>query len=132
MKHPDLNKLIPIFKRYPDIRAAYLFGSQARQQTHQESDLDIALIPANDKLRMRKLDILTDLAHQGFDHVDLVILDSDDIVLKFEAIRHNQVIYASPDHDPPTYFSQTIRQYFDFLPYLEIQREAYKRRILND
>lgn len=132
MKHPPLEKLAALFQRYPEINAAYLFGSQATQKTNRESDLDIALVPASPVLRQRKLDLYIDLAREGFDHVDLVILDSDDIVLKFEAVRYNRLIYATPRHDHPSYFSKTIRQYFDFVPYLEVQRQAYQRRILHD
>ena len=131
MNHPPLEELIQLFSRYPEIRAAYLFGSQATQKTHPESDLDIALVPGSPELREKKLDLYIELARLGFDHVDLVILDSDDIVLKFEAVRHNQLLYASPDHDHPSYYSKIIRQYFDFVPYLDVQRQAYKRRILD-
>jgi uncharacterized protein len=129
LKHPPLEELIQVFSRYPEIRAAYLFGSQATQKTHPDSDLDIALAPASPELREKKLELYIELARLGFDHVDLVILDNDDIVLKFEAVRYNQLLFASPDHDHPSYYSKIIRQCFDFVPYLEVQSQAYKRRI---
>lgn len=87
-------------------------------------------MPNTSALSERKLDILTDLASSGFDNVDLVFLDTTDIVLKFEAVRQNQVIYARPEFDTSRYFSLIVRQYFDFLPYLDVQLEAYKRRML--
>jgi hypothetical protein len=59
-----------------------------------------------------------------------VILDIDDIVLKHEAVRLNQVVYQTEDFDWGTYFSKIVRMYLDFLPYLNVQREAYKWRIL--
>ena len=129
--HPPLEMLGGIFARYPEILAAYLFGSQAAGQTHRESDLDVALIPRMPTLRDQKLDLLTDLTEAGFDNIDLVILDTDDIVIKFEAIHQNRLIYAVPEYDHGSTFSKIIRQYFDFLPYLNVQRQAYKRRILN-
>jgi uncharacterized protein len=128
---PPLEKLEGIFTRYPEIKAAYLFGSQASGQTHSESDLDIALFPRLSTLRERKLDLLTDLAAAGFDDVDLVIIDTDDIVLRFEAVHQNRLLYAVPEFDHASNFSIIIRQYFDFLPYLDVQREAYKRRLLD-
>ena len=124
-------RLVNVFSQYPDIQAVYVFGSSATGKTHADSDLDLAVVPRNAQAQNRKLDILTDLARQGFDHVDLIFLDIDDIVLKYEAIKHNQVIYQTEDFDRGTFYSKVVRQYLDFLPYLKVQREAYKRRIIS-
>jgi hypothetical protein len=129
---PDLNieALQEVFKRYPGIRAVYLFGSHVTGRMHQESDLDLAIAPRTSEVRERKLDILADLVRAGFDHVDLIFLDIDDLVLKYEAIRHNRLIYQTEEFDRGALYSKIVRQYLDFLPYLEVQRAAYKRRIL--
>ena len=127
----DLTILPEIFRQYPDIQAVYLFGSLANGKTHPESDLDLAIIPSSREFHQRRLDLLADLARQGFENVDLVFLDTDDIVLKFEAIHQNRLIYQTENFDRGSTFSLVIRQYFDFLPYLNVQREAYKRRILS-
>ena len=129
--NPDLSVLCGIFKKYSDIKAVYLFGSHSTGKTHRESDIDLAIVPANSKVRDRKLEILTDLARNGFCHVDLVFLDINDIVMKYEAVRNNKIIYKSKNFEHGDYFSKVLRQYFDFLPYLEVQRQAYKERILN-
>ncbi len=78
-----------------------------------------------------KLDVLADLARAGFCDVDLVFLDTDDIVLKYEAVRQNQLVYHREDFDRGAFYSLVVRQYLDFLPYLEVQRKAYRRRILS-
>lgn len=130
--HPDLNLLPEIFRAYPAVQAVYLFGSVAAGKTHRESDLDLAVVPRDSSVRQQKLEMLADLAARGFCNVDLVFLDTNDIVLKFEAVRQNRLVYEAEDFDRGSYFSLIIRQYFDFLPYLRVQREAYKRRILED
>ena len=127
----DTTKLQTIFARYPEIQAVYLFGSTAAGTNRPDSDLDLALVPRSKALRRQKLDILADLAQAGFDNVDLVILDTKDLVLQYEAVRYNQIIYRAPDFESGTFYSNTVRQYLDFLPYLEVQRQAYKRRITN-
>jgi hypothetical protein len=124
-------RFVGIFNRYPEILAVYLFGSSATGKKHRESDLDLAIVPASPQARDRKLDILTDLAREGFDNVDLIFLDTDDIVLRYEAVKHNRLIYHTEDFDRGTFYSLVVRQYLNFLPYLKVQREAYKRRILN-
>lgn len=129
---PDLNILPDIFQKYPGVQAVYLFGSGASGRLHAESDLDLAVYSDNPAVRARRLDILTELTRRGFNNVDLVFLDKNDIVLRFEAVRQNRLVYRAQDFDAGSFFSLVIRQYFDFAPYLKTQREAYKRRILHD
>lgn len=127
---PDLNVLPKIFKKYPDVQAVYLFGSVASGKTHAESDIDLGIYPRHPSLRSQKLDILADLTRSGFNNVDLVFLDTPDVIVRFEAVRQNRLVYCAPNFDPGAFYSLTLRQYFDFVPYLKIQREAYKQRIL--
>jgi uncharacterized protein len=128
---PALNLLGDVFRKYDEIVAVYIFGSTATGKTHSGSDLDLAILPRNSSLHAKKLDILADLASLGFCNVDLVYLDTNDIVMRFEAVKQNLVIYKADDFDKGEYYSRVLRQYFDFLPYLKVQREALKRRILD-
>ena len=130
-EHPNLSNLIPIFKKYKTILAVYLFGSTANRKRHKESDIDIAIVPGERGVQKTKLDILSDLARAGFCNVDLVFLDTDDIVLKFEAVRPDRIIYQKEGFDSGALYSKIVRQYFDFYPHLIVQRQAYKKRILN-
>jgi uncharacterized protein len=130
--NPSLNmsRLRDIFVRHAGIQAVYLFGSTVSGHTHGKSDLDFAIVPHADT-RLDKLALLADLAQAGYCDVDLVLLDTDDVVLKFEAVRQNCLIYAAPDFEHGVYYSRTIRQYLDFVPYLTTQRKAYRERILH-
>lgn len=127
---PDVQLLSNIFERYPDVQAVYLFGSSVSGHTRPDSDLDLAVVPRHPRVHSRKLDMLADLARAGFCDVDLVFLDIDDIVLKYEAVRQNKLVYQREDFDRGAFYSQVVRKYLDFLPYLEVQRKAYRRRIL--
>jgi predicted nucleotidyltransferase len=129
--NPDIKLLQSIFGKYKDIQAVYLFGSYASGKIHHESDIDLAIVPSNSNVRRKKLSILTDLASHGFCNVDLVFLDVNDIIVKFEAVRQNRIIYKTTNFNHGAYFSKVLRQYFDFVPYLNVQRQAYKERILN-
>lgn len=44
MKQQVIEKIIKIIKGYNIIEAAYLFGSQARNDSKKNSDIDIALL----------------------------------------------------------------------------------------
>jgi uncharacterized protein len=81
--------------------------------------VDLAIDPAagaGSGARARKLDMLTDLVGAGFENVDLVILDGDDPVLRFEAIGPNVLVHAAPGYDPAEAFVQALRQYDDTAP----------------
>jgi len=129
--HSNIKLLSKIFENYKDIQAVYLFGSYVSGKTHRNSDIDLGIVPVSSKTKEKKLELLADLAKHGFCNVDVVFLDTDDIVLRFEVIRNNRLIYHKSDFDHGSFFSKIIRQYFDFLPYLEVQRQAYKERIQN-
>ena len=98
---------------------------------HAESDLDLG-IKGEVGIRDRQLDILTELARHGFCHVDLVFLNINDIFMKYEVVRHHHILYERKDFNATSFYSLTMRQYEDFYPYLKVQREAFKRRLLND
>jgi predicted nucleotidyltransferase len=129
LSRDDIRALKDVFQRYPAIQAVYVFGSIGSGKMHTESDLDLAIVSRSMTLKEKKLQLLTDLASLGFCDVDLVFLDTEDIVLKYEAVRQNRLIYATHDFDRGSMYSKVVRQYLDFAPYLETQRKAYKRRI---
>jgi len=131
MRLPDFERLKTVFAQFPQIQAVYLFGSLASGRGQSESDLDLAVVSGHARLSSEKLDILARLAQEGFCNVDLVFLPKDDIVLQFEAVRMNRVVYRRSDFDCAAFYSLVIRRYLDFLPYLKVQRQAYKERILH-
>jgi len=128
---PDLERLRTVFASYPEIQAVYLFGSAVTGRLRPESDLDLAIVARTRGVRSCKLDLLTDLARAGFCDVDLVFLDEADVVTQYEAVRHNRLIYEAEDFDRGALYARVIGRYLDFLPYLDVQRAAYKERILS-
>ena len=49
-----------IFRQNPEIEVVYLFGSIVTETIHSESDLDLAVILRNQRVRDSNLDILED------------------------------------------------------------------------
>ncbi len=133
MTHAELERLREVFARYPEVAGVWLFGSHARGDARARSDVDLAVDPVDPgsaAARERKLDMLTDLVGAGFEDVDLVILDRDDPVLRFEALKQNVVVYAAAGYDAAEAFVQALRQYDDTARLRAIQREAYFDRLL--
>ncbi len=129
--HGLRQRLRRVLSRYPFIEAAYLFGSHAVGRATPDSDVDLAVVGPRGELQQRKLDILADLTSEGMDRVDLIALDGADPVVRFEAVHPNCLVFARSDFDHGQYFSRALREYFDLEPYLRIQREAFKRRVLS-
>lgn len=127
-----INKLNTVFSDYPDIEAVYLFRSAAAGRRNSSSDIDLGIVYKDSTICERKVELYAELVKKGFEKADIVIFNSADLVLQFEIIHHNQLIYSKESFNHGTLFSKTIRKYFDFEPYLIRQRKAYKRRILND
>ena len=133
MTEAELERLREVFARYPEVAGVWLFGSHARGDARARNDVDLAVDPVDPSTpaaRERKLDMLTDLVGAGFEDVDLVILDRDDPVLRFEALKQNVVVYAAPGYDAAEAFVQALRQYDDTARLRAVQREAYFERLL--
>lgn len=126
-----IKKLKDIFERYSKIKIVYLFGSHADNRENRFSDIDMGILLEEPYNRTIKLDILGDLATEGFCDVDLVILNEAALLLQFEVVKHNKIIYKREDFDAPAFFSITVRKYLDFKPFIETQRQYLKERILN-
>jgi len=125
-----LQQIREIFAGFNEIKAAYLFGSYAAGQQNRRSDLDIGLLLDDGFDEMIKLDIYTELTRQGWDKFDLIILNKASIVLEYEVVKHNHLIYCRDDFDYGAYFSLVIRRFLDFKPYLEVQKKYLKKRII--
>ncbi len=120
-----------VLNRFPAVQAAFLFGSRATDRARPDSDIDLALVGPASGLRQAKLDILQAFVEAGLERVDLVLLDEADPAMRFEAVRPNCLVYTRGDFDRGSYYSRTVREYFDLEPYLKIQRQALKRRWLD-
>ncbi|MFB6247617.1 MAG: nucleotidyltransferase domain-containing protein [Salinibacter sp.] len=127
------DRLRAVFAARPAVRGAYVFGSVATERTWSGSDLDLGIVvdeaawDPSDKVPL--IGECMDAARR--DRIDLVVLNDAPLVLQFEAVRPNVVLYAADDFDPAAFTSKIARMYWDFKPYLRRQRKAYKERRLN-
>jgi hypothetical protein len=128
------DRLRAVFAARPAVRGAYVFGSVAAERTWSGSDLDLGIVvdeaawDPSDKVPL--IGECMDAARR--DRVDLVVLNDAPLVLQFEAVRPNVVLYAADDFEPGAFSSKVLRMYWDFRPHLRRQRKAYKRRLLNE
>jgi predicted nucleotidyltransferase len=128
------DRLRAVFAAHPAVRGAYVFGSEATERTWAGSDLDLGIVVDEDAWDPSdKVSLIGDCMDAARrDWVDLVVLNDAPLVLQFEAVRPNVILYAADDFDPAVFTSKVVRMYWDFKPYLRRQRKAYKRRLLSE
>lgn len=126
------NRLREVFAAHSAVWAAYVFGSLATGRERDGSDLDLGIVvnsdrwePTNDKVPL----ITECMKAAERDWIDLVVLNDAPLVVQFEAVRPNVLLYSRDDFHPGRFYSKVARMYWDFEPHLRRQREALKRRL---
>jgi predicted nucleotidyltransferase len=128
-----------ILARYPEIAAAYVFGSVARDEAGPESDLDIGIVfrkPGATALDHHRL--LGDLASRleavsDGRPLDLVVLESQGWLFRHRVLLEGKLVYEADRERRISFEVQTYVRAFDFRPTYEIATRgrltAIRRRL---
>jgi predicted nucleotidyltransferase len=112
------------------VRLAILFGSFARQQQRPDSDVDVAILPADGDLPLAaELDLQVALERACGRTVDLVRLDQASTMLRFRVAREGVALVAEPAFEHPRFLAAAAAEHADFAPALAIASERFRRRI---
>ncbi len=125
-----VKKINEIFSQLDEVEAVYLFGSSA-VGSRISNDIDLGIVTSGSPEEKDKLPLYTEFTKKGLDDIDLVFFKTAGLVLQFEIIHHNKLIYSKKGFNHGNLFSNTVRKYFDFKPILELHRKVYKSRVLN-
>ena len=132
----NAKKLKDIFKDYPYIASAYLFGSQALGKIGPMSDVDIAILLKEDAPKGRELIHKEDyLAYKiakalGVKGVDLVDLNSQGLIFKHNVLRTGKLIYDADPRLRVSFEMRVITEFCDFEPTLRfIEKYHLKGRL---
>jgi predicted nucleotidyltransferase len=135
-QHAFNDTLKTIFRDYPYIAAAYLFGSHALGRATPESDLDIAILLGNGGPEGRELLHQEDyLAYRvgkalHVKEVDLVDLNSKGLVFQHNILRTGRLIYDADPFFRIQFETSVIARFCDFEPTLRyIEKLQLKARI---
>lgn len=114
----QIPNLKEIFKKYPSIKLAYLFGSQAKKEVGPLSDYDFAFWfdEPDPKIRFDlKLGLFAEISRiLKTDQVDIVILnDAEAPELKYNIVKEGQLIYEIEPFKVIVE-SKIWNEYFDF------------------
>jgi uncharacterized protein len=119
-----------IDKKYK-IKFAYLFGSFARAEETDQSDVDLAVFFEKNYDELQELLIRGDMIEEGTaffsKKVDIVSLSKTSTLLKYEIIRCG--ILLKDHEDRADFESLGLREYFDFQYYSDIYNKTVIERI---
>lgn len=124
------NMLLPIFKQY-GVHTAYLFGSRATGNAYEDSDYDIGCLFKKYDPKHHNIDFIVALQMELEEAlapmaVDLLLLDSAPIVLRYEVISGGIVLFCEGDDFRTDFEDMVLRDYLDFKPFLD----QYDREVL--
>lgn len=131
-------RLKGIFKDYPYIASAYLFGSAATGKNNPMSDVDIAILlkephPVGRDLT-HKMDYLAfEIESVLKQEVDIVELNRQGLIFVHNVLRTGKLIYDAAPGFRIRFVAKVISEYCDFEPTLRFMNnyyfEGYRRRL---
>lgn len=131
--NPQINIDKEIFKKHK-VKFAYLFGSRAKGNPAPESDFDVAVLfekPPSDSLALAETgDLSSDLREYFPARIDIVSLHYAPLLLKYEVVAHNRVLYCENEKDRINFEVSVIKEYIDEEPVRKLYDEALYKRIL--
>ncbi|GFZ33950.1 nucleotidyltransferase [Clostridium zeae] len=133
----DIEDAIAIFileiEKFCNIKFAYLFGSYARKENNEESDVDIALMLENNLESLEAVFLrgrIIDIGKKIFSReVDIVLLNIDSPVLKYEIIKEGLVI--KDNEERISFESLAMREYFDYKYFIKYYDDLMLQDIKN-
>ena|SRR3989344_6831724 len=119
MNGEQLEKLLPLFEGFQEIKLVYFFGSKANGNDGPLSDYDFAVyLDGTDKNRMFdvKFKLYDELSRAlGTDKVDVVVLNlSESPEFKYNVIQHGKLLF---EREPYRILVEPriLNDYFDFM-----------------
>lgn len=134
-KEGILKKVKQYLSQRPEILMAYLYGSYAKGNPRNHSDIDIAIYLDHivDDAQYPygyRADIISSLIKLlGANRIDLIIINDSPPYLRYQVIRYGTLIFTRSEAKRIEFHTGTISKYLDVKYLLSIQRQFMSRRL---
>ncbi len=124
--------------KHEAVTAGYVFGSIARGDATQLSDIDLAVLlqPApDDELFRTRLELFRSIMKLlGSDRVDLVVVNTAPLALVYRVLRDGLLIYERPGRrrNRVRFEAEAYVRYFDFRVLERTIHRAMRQRVKED
>ena len=117
-----------------DIEMVILFGSQARGDSNDNSDIDIAFKLDNKSINVintleLRSDLISYFSSKLGKECDIVFINQAPSLLKYQIVKHGKPVYIADNFDYNSFFSLVIKEYFDFKYYQDFHYRLMLNRI---
>lgn len=113
----EQQNILSVLEKYPEINAAYIFGSVAKGTARPNSDLDIAVQSEKALTTEQHISLVEDLALATGRPIDLIDLKTAGEPLLGEILQGKKLLGSDSNH------AELIKRHLfdsaDFLPYVE-------------
>ncbi|MBM4140194.1 MAG: nucleotidyltransferase domain-containing protein [Nitrospira sp.] len=115
----DIKRIIHYFKALDEVSALYVFGSYPKERKTKESDIDIAVLIDESKLKKKDFELLKKkyyAASPSFSMrpVDIVILNTAPPFLKYQVLKTGRVLFDRNRKVRVRFTEKAITEYLDF------------------
>jgi len=128
-----IETMISVFKTFPNIVAAYIFGSRVYGKKGKTSDYDVALLFKGDYSLDEQLDVTLKLAHVfdvDLDSIDVIELNHAPVELAYEVISKGKLVYCKDNENRVAFETRLMREYIDLKPHLDVYYNLMYKRFL--
>lgn len=132
----EFERLKDIFKDYPYIASAYLFGSQVSGRIGPMSDVDIAVLLKKPypegRYLIHQMDYLSFRIEELLKkEVDVVEMNKQGLIFQYNILRTGKLIYDADPSFRVNYVSLLISAYCDFEPTVSFIKRFHLQGIKN-
>jgi predicted nucleotidyltransferase len=132
----DIERIIKYFRGRDEVSALYIFGSLAKEMATDESDVDIAVLVNERKVKGRDLARIKEEYYRASPRfslrpVDIVILNAAPPFLKHQILKTGRILFERNRKFRVRFTVQAITEYLDYKPiqdlYLKAVGERFRR-----
>jgi predicted nucleotidyltransferase len=121
----DIGRIVSYFKGRNEVSALYLFGSLAKEKVTGESDIDLAVLVDESKLKKRdfarlKKRYYTASPTFSLRPVDIVVLNTAPPFLKHQVLKTGRVLFDRNRKLRVRFAARAIMEYLEFRPLQDI------------
>ena len=131
----DLDKLTSQLKAFAqdraEIIAIYLFGSQAKDRTRPDSDVDLAVLvrPEGQDLFDLELKLDSQISRLECEHqVEVLVLNRAPVTMQFEIVSTGRLLHSKDENFRTDWEVSMLNRYYDVRPLHKAYDRAYIQR----